>query len=266
MNLLLDLHRHPVIAHRGASGLAPENTRTALQLAVSQHADALEFDVHLASDGVPVLIHDPLLERTTNAMGPVRGHSAAELSALDAGCRFTPDSGKSFPWRGRGLGIPSLEEVLEHFPDTALLIELKTLEVADPVRRILLRHSNRERVALASFLAGALRPFERDGFQLGASRAGILKLWLRTKLGLGATRGTERFYAVPDRYRGKLEVPTRRFIRAARSAGRPVHVWTVDDPDRAGWLWRQGVSGIVTNFPAEMVSLRNRLYPEEAGC
>jgi len=264
MNLLLDLAAHPVIGHRGASGLAPENTRESLQLALSQGAEALEFDVHLSADGTPVLMHDATLERTTGSAGLVRSLSARELAALDAGYHFSPDNGQNFPWRDRGLGVPSLSEVLEHFPDTALLIELKTVEVALPVRRILLEHRAADRVILASFLDQALGPFRDGKFLVGASRRGILKLWLRSKLGMGAPPGPDLVYMVPDRYRERVLVPTSRFVRAARAAGRPVHVWTVNDPERAAHLWRQGVSGIITNYPALIRAERERMFPEEA--
>lgn len=263
MNPLLDLFAHPVIGHRGASALAPENTCESLELAGSQGAEALEFDVHLAADGTPVLMHDEHLDRTTAGTGLLRDRTATELSALDAGYHFTLDAGLTFPWRDRGICIPTLAQVLERFPTVPLLIELKTVEVAEPVRRLLLQYQALNRAVLASFLDAALAPFRQEGFHLGASRRQILDLWLRSKLGLRAPSGPEQMYAVPDRYRDKLLVPTPRFIRAARRAGRPVHVWTVDDPARAAQLWRQGVSGIITNFPALILAERNRLFPGE---
>ena len=263
MNPLLDLFAHPVIGHRGASGLAPENTCESLQLAVSQGAEALEFDLHLTADDTPVLMHDERLDRTTASTGLLRTRTAAELSALDAGYHFTQDAGVTFPWRDRGICVPTLTSVLERFPTVPLLIELKTVEVAEPVRRLLLRYQALDRVVLASFLDAALAPFRQGGFHLGASRRQILDLWLRSKLGLRAPGGFEEFYAVPDYYRGRIAVPTPRFIRSARESGRPVHVWTVDDPARAAQLWRQGVSGIITNFPALILAERNRLFPGE---
>lgn len=261
MNPLLDLSAHPVIGHRGASGVCPENTRYSLELALKQGADALEFDVQLSSDGTPVLMHDPLLDRTTGALGPLSARTAAELAALDAGYHWSPDAGASYPWRGRGLGVSTLAEVLEHFPTTPLLIELKTAQVAGPVRRTLEQHEAKGRVVVASFLDDALTPFRQAGFATGASKRGNLALWVRSKLGLGAPAGPDRLYAVPERHRNWV-VPTARFIRAARHAGRPVHVWTVNDPDRAAELWRRGVSGIITDFPEIMVAQRNRLYGE----
>ena len=85
MHPLLHPGRHPVVGHRGASGAAPENTLASLDLALAESAEVLEFDVHLAADGVPVLLHDPSLDRTTNQSGPVRARTSTELSAVDAG-------------------------------------------------------------------------------------------------------------------------------------------------------------------------------------
>jgi glycerophosphoryl diester phosphodiesterase len=239
MNPLLDLTAHPVIGHRGASGLAPENTRESLRLALSQGADALEFDLRLSADGIPVLMHDPMLDRTTRVTGPVGALSASALQAL---------------------GVPTLAEVLDEFREATLLIELKTAEVALPVRRILLEHAATERVVLAAFLDQALAPFRDGRFNVGASRQGILALWLRSKLGIRAPRGPISLYAVPDRYKERVLVPTRRFVRSARESGRPVHVWTVNDPERAATLWSHGVSGIVTDYPALIRAERDRLF------
>ena len=263
MHPLLHPGRHPVVGHRGASGAAPENTLASLDLALAESAEALEFDVHLAADGVPVLLHDPSLDRTTDHSGPARARTSAELAAVDAGFRFTSDDGASFPWRGRGCGIPTLREVLERYPHTAILLELKTVEVAEPVRRLLLDLEAEERTIVASFLEPALAPFRAGAICTAASRAGIRSLWLRALVGLPAPHLPDRVYAVPDRYRDRLHVPTERFIRTARAAGYPVHVWTVDDPDRAKLLWSRGACGMITNFPARILAERNRLFPAE---
>jgi glycerophosphoryl diester phosphodiesterase len=263
MHPLLHLGRHPVVGHRGASGAAPENTLASLDLAVAQGAEALEFDVRLSADGVPVLLHDPLLDRTTDRTGPARERTSAELAAVDAGFRFTPDGGASFPWRGRGCGVPTLREVLERYPPTPILLELKAVEAAEPVRRLVQELEAEEHLIVASFLEAALAPFRAAAICTAASRSGIRSLWLRALVGLGAPRLPDRVYAVPDRYKDRLHVPTPRFIRTARAAGYPVHVWTVDDPDRAKDLWSRGACGMITNFPARLLAERNRVFPGE---
>ena len=252
--MVLDQPGRRVIAHRGASGHAPENTIAALRLAVEQGADAIEFDIRLSACDTPVLTHDQTLDRTTSSKGPVRGRTAAELEQCDAGHWFTPD-GTTFPWRDRGIGVPSLAKVLTEFPDTPLLIELKTVEVAYPALQVLRRFGANRRVMVASFLERALIPFRSAGFLTSASRLGILRLWALAKIGLTA-RSNDQAYSVPEHYRNRITVPTPGFILAAARAGRPVHVWTVNDRSTARELWNRGVTGIITNNPAEMIAER----------
>jgi glycerophosphoryl diester phosphodiesterase len=249
-DLLLDPGARPVIGHRGASAHAPENTLPAMELAVVRGAEALEFDVRLSADGVPVVCHDPTLDRTTDRAGPVAGLPWAALREADAGARFSPDGGASFPWRGRGIGIPRVEDVLGRFPTLPLLIELKTAEAALPLQRLLERHGAAGRAVVASFLDEAVRPFLAPPWLAGASRRAIAALAVRAALALPPRDRGFRLYAVPRRYKDRIPVPTRRFVRAARRLGAPVHVWTVDRPEQARALWTLGVSGIITNDPA----------------
>src|SRR4026207_1293717 len=104
--LLLDLAARPIIGHRGAAAHAPENTMASFHLALEQGADALEFDVRVTRDGEAVVLHDPTLERTTDAVGPIRLHTLKELDQVDAGFRFTPDGGRDSPRRGEHARHP----------------------------------------------------------------------------------------------------------------------------------------------------------------
>ncbi len=265
MQPLLDLTSHPVIGHRGASGLAPENTLESFSLAVEHGVEALEFDVRLSADGVPLVVHDPTLDRTTDRAGTIDQLSAAEIQAADAGFRFTTDGGASHPWRSRGVRIPSVREVLEGFPTVPLLIEIKVVSAAWPLHRLLLEYGAANRVVVASFLDQALLPFHADqGWATSASRKGTFRLWIRTLFGVGAPRAPYRTYTIPEYYKDRVHVATPRLIRSARRAGRPVHVWTVNDPVRAARLWAWGASGMITNYPALLLAERARLFPEEA--
>src|SRR3990167_4313755 len=98
MFALLDPTQRLVIAHRGNSMHAPEDTLESLRQGMALGADGLEFDVRLSADGVPVVIHDPTLDRTTDGSGPVAACTLAELRALDAGYRFTRDGGRTYPY------------------------------------------------------------------------------------------------------------------------------------------------------------------------
>jgi glycerophosphoryl diester phosphodiesterase len=268
MNSLLDLAGRPVIAHRGASGSAPENTLEAFDLALRQGADAFELDVRLTADGVPVVIHDPTLERTTARRHSVAGETLAQLREADAGARFSPDGGRSFPFRGSGVVIPTLAQVLDTFPDMPLLLDIKESRAQAAVRQLLLEKRAADRTVLASDDAAALTGFDTTRFSRAASPREIAQLYWGSFFGktsrvppVGAITSPYRLLSVPARYRG-LKVPTARFVAAARERGCPVHVWTVNDPALAQQLWRAGVAGIVTNFPGRM---RDRSWVLGAG-
>jgi glycerophosphoryl diester phosphodiesterase len=258
MPSLLALDQRLVIAHRGASGEAPENTIEAMAIALKQGADALEFDIRLSADGVPVVIHDATVDRTTDRHGEVRRLTLAELQAADAGYHFSPDGGHTYPWRGLGVRIPTLADALERFPARPLLIEIKVVEATEGVRSAIVAHNATDRAVVASFQEKALQAVCRPPFSACASQPWIAGLKLRTVLRLAGRRGYPKAYAVPDYYR-RIEVPTRSFVRAAHALGCPVHVWTVNDAERARLLWNRGVSGIITNFPAVMVARRAQI-------
>jgi glycerophosphoryl diester phosphodiesterase len=255
VNALFGFDGRLVIGHRGAAAEAPENTLESFRLALAQGADALELDVHLSADGVPVVVHDPDLRRTTDRAGVVAALTVAELQAADAGARFSADGGRTFPWRGRGVRIPTLDEVVREFADVPLLIELKTVACGEPVRRALERHRATSRCVPASALDAALETFRAAGIRYGASMREIATLYFGTACGLAPPPPRCSLLAVPHRHRG-LTVPTGWFLRAARRLGIPVHVWTVDDPRLARTLWARGAAGIVTNRPGALVRAR----------
>ncbi|HUR95103.1 MAG TPA: glycerophosphodiester phosphodiesterase [Gemmatimonadales bacterium] len=255
MNPLLDLSAHPVIAHRGASAYAPENTLSSFELGLKQGADALELDVRVTRDGAPVVVHDEVLDRTTDFTGTVRAHTLADLRQADAGHRFTADGGRTYPYRGAGLRIPTLAEVLWSFPTTPVMVEVKEPEVQDAVRRVLLEERASERCVVASEQAGALELFREEPFACGASGAEISELYWSVMLRRARPWPRYRALSVPLRYKG-LPVPTRAFVAAARRYGCPVHVWTINDAATARRLWARGVAGIVTNVPDVVLAAR----------
>src|SRR5215210_1023231 len=113
------------IAHRGGAEIAPENTLEGFREGLRVGAGVLELDVHTTADGHVVVIHDDVVDRTTNSTGAVREMTPAELKRLDAGYRFTRDGGATFPFRGEGIRIPTLEEVYDEFVGVPINIEIK---------------------------------------------------------------------------------------------------------------------------------------------
>lgn len=254
--LLLDPHRHPVVAHRGNRAHAPENTVEAFTQALALGVDAIEFDVHLSRDGVPMVIHDPTLERTTDARGDVRSFTAGELRRIDAGARFSADGGRTFPYRGRGIGVPTLEEVLALTRDLPLIIELKTVEASLPALALLERLGAFTRVLVGSFLDAALVPFQHAGVPVSGGSGALRRLYLPAALRSRAPRSLPFQSMCVPRFHKGLPLPVRGFARVMRAVGGTSHVWTVNDPSRARRLWAAGVNGIISDDPGAILAAR----------
>lgn len=254
--ILLDPQAKPVIAHRGNRAHAPENTLESLRQAVALGVDAVEFDLRVSRDGVLVVMHDPTLERTTNGSGPVALRTAAELGSLDAGAGFTRDEGRTFPWRGRGVTVPTFDEVIESLPgELPCIIELKTTTATAPVKAAIRRHGIAHRVIVAGFDPEATRPLRGAGFALGASTPDVARLLLPALVRQRA--GPQRFQAlcIPPRWHG-IPVPIAALARTLRGSATVIHIWTINDPAYALRLWGKGVQGIISDDPALMLAAR----------
>ena len=254
---LFDPDARPIIAHRGASAFAPENTIESFALAVEHGAEAFEFDVRITSDGVPVVVHDATLERTTGEFGTIAGLTLAEVQRANAGARFSVDRGNTFPWRETGVSIPTLEEVLSRFPDAPCIIEIKDVAAADPTRALVRRLGAGERCVLMSFDPHALDTARAHDELTGATGSEAAALIRAELLRRTLERVPYRVLSVPERRYG-VPLPLRLLARGARRLACPVHVWVVDSPARAARLWRKGVAGIITNSPRELRAARDR--------
>lgn len=251
---LLDPAARLVIGHCGASAHAPENTIPSFERAVAAGADAIEFDVHSSADGEPVVIHDPTLARTTNVFGSIGQLPLAKIQEADAGARFTRD-GKSFPFRGRDVRVPTVDEVLARFPTTPMLIELKTARASAALARVVHRHRAEGRCVIGSFDRAALEPFRAPPWHACGSQPEVQRLLahLLFRLPLGPVR--YEALSIPPDWNG-IPLPVLGIARAARKRGVAVHIWVVDSPRYARELWDAGVSGIITNDPAAILAAR----------
>lgn len=257
MHPLLDLSRRPVVGHRGNAAHAPENTIESFRQAVALGVDALELDVHLSGDGHVVVIHDPTLDRTTDGSGRVGRMSLAEIRQADAGARFTRDHGLTWPYRGQGITVPTLDEVLSAFPDTPLLIELKTGAGSDATRALIERHRAEERCVVASFDWRATEAFRGTRILRGASRRDTARLLWRAAARIPPASVDFDVMSMPPRHRG-LPLPVGGYAAILEPLGVPVHIWTVDDAREAEALRRRGVRGIISNDPAAILAGRAR--------
>lgn len=238
-----------LVAHRGGSLLAPENTLAAFRMATDTWwADMLELDVRLTSDGQVVVIHDPTVDRTTDGTGPVADFTLDEIQRLDAGYRFEDASG-AHPFRGQGIVVPTLDQVLQAFPHMRINVEAKEPEVAGPLVDVVSRHRAEQRVLIAAEFEAARRDARGYSGPWGASSRQVLLFWLLHWLP-GGSPYTPRadILQVPER-RGRLRVVTPRFLRAAHRLSIPVQVWTVNREDDMRRLLDWGVDGVQTDRP-----------------
>jgi len=250
-----------VIGHRGCAGEAPENTLPAFARGLADGAAILESDVHLTADGVPVLLHDPEVDRVSDGRGPVAAHTLAELRRLDAGHHFSPDGGVSHPFRGRGVRIPSFEEALEAFPGARFNIEIKDPApgAVEATVDVVLRQHREDLTLLTAGdaeLMGRLRRAIRERsarVAQGASAADIVELIRSAQQGRAPVTPAMAVQ-VPTEF-GGAPLVTRAFVDHAHAHGIQVHVWTINAADEMARLLDLGVDGIVTDLPARLAAL-----------
>lgn len=239
-----------LIAHRGGSGLVPENTLLAFERAVHWWgADLLELDVQPTRDGEAVVFHDPSLDRTTDAAGAVIAHSLDQLRQVDAGYRYSPDAGKSHPFRDRGIGISTLADVLDALPTVRVNVEIKDARAQERVWETIAERRAEHRVLIA---AGERRNRRRFGSYAGpvSASAQELRAFYLHHL-LHATRlypARVDALQMPERHDGR-QVLSPRLVHEAHALNMAVHVWTVDEIPDMHRLLDWGVDGLVTDRP-----------------
>jgi glycerophosphoryl diester phosphodiesterase len=252
--------RPRVFAHRGGCALGPENTMTAFELGLAAGADGLELDVQLSSDGVVVVCHDATLDRTTSASGRVDRYSAAELSRIDAGYRWL-DAGGQAVFRGSGIGVPTLGDVLRRFTDVPIIVEMKVdhLEMGRAVAAEVAAASAVDRVCAAADGSRAVRGAREalPGLATSASRWDVRLALYRSWAHWPPRQAEYGGYQVPETS-GMIRVVSRTFVRHAHDAGLEVQVWTVDDPADMERLLAWNVDALISNRPDLAVAVRDR--------
>ncbi len=249
---------HPiVIGHRGAAGEYPENTLPSFEAALAQGASILESDVHITRDGIPILLHDPTLERACGIPGAAADHTWQALCALDAGAGFRDAEGAQ-PFLGRGIRIASLAEAFERFPEARFNLELKCAgeAVLRETLRLVERHGRADRTLLTAgedpIMLGLRRAVAASPIRpaLGASLSEILAVIASALRGEPMPQGVMALQ-IPAEFGGRPLV-TRALLEHAHAHAVEVHIWTINDLAEIGSLLELGVDGIVTDFPGRM--------------
>jgi glycerophosphoryl diester phosphodiesterase len=262
----LDSRTPIAFAHRGGSRERPENTMVAFQAAVNLGYRYLETDAQLSRDGVLLAFHDEVVDRVTDLSGRVCELTLAELQRADAGHRFSTDGGRSFPYRGKGLRVPTLEEVLTAWPQVRVNIDAKTEAVVAPLVRLLVRLDACDRVCIGSFhdlRLARLRHLSRGRICTSMGRGAVAALRAGSLIGRMPAVGGDCLQ-VPVAQWG-VRVVDARLVRAAHRARLPVHVWTIDDRSEMGRLLDLGVDGIMTDRPSLLHEVMERRGLWEGG-
>lgn len=236
-----------VVAHRGADAAAPENTMEAYRLAVEMGTDAVELDVHLTADGKLALMHDETVERTTDLAGSIASMTMKQLRAADAGYRFEAPDG-TFPFRAKGLKVPTLAEVLEWLPDgTGLVVEVKARSATAPTIEALRGSRVRDAgaVSLISFdervieEARGLDPEIPTGYLLVPSQP----------IEAALVYAVEHGHAAVHPWEGDLGLDPSFILAQANAYGRLMGCYVVNDTARMQQLAALGLWGFVTDAP-----------------
>jgi glycerophosphoryl diester phosphodiesterase len=247
-------------AHRGTSARTPENTLEAFRMAVEAGAGGLELDVHMTRDGEIVVIHDSTVDRTTDGSGAVAEMTLDNLRTLDAGYRFSPDGGRTHPYRGRGLRVPTLAEVYKEFPDSYVNIDIKEAQpdVEEAVLRVIRSAGAEERTLVVSDDHALVRRFRGVSgawISTGASRLEIGAFFLLSRLRLEwSVRPAYDALQVPVEHEG-ITLVKPRFLEAAHARGVRVDVWTINDPDEMRRLLDLGVDVVMTDVPEALTDV-----------
>jgi glycerophosphoryl diester phosphodiesterase len=246
----LDLPTPVAIAHRGGAEEAPENTIEAFGAAVALGYRYLETDAHVTRDGVVVAFHDPRLDGITDRTGAIAGLPIAEVEAADAGFTFSPDGGRSFPFRARGVRVPRLEALLLRWPHARVNIDPKGDACVEPLVALVDRLDAWDRVNVGSFSDRRLRRvrvLSRGGACTSMGPGAVAVARAASLCGRMPRQGADCIQ-VPIHV-GRVRIVTAGFVRAAHRAGLHVHVWTVNDAASMHELLGLGVDGVMTDRP-----------------
>jgi len=254
-----------IIGHRGAAGSAPENTLPSFERALELGAHILESDLHVTRDGVPVLIHDPDVERVCEGQGRVEELDLAELKKLDAAHYFSPYEGGGFPMRDQGIAIPTLAEAFEAFPEARFNLEIKA-SPPELVTAVLALIGEYERSARTLLTAGddpvmaelrrqlsAARGGANVTPAIGASLADILAC-VQAALSGSPPACDSMALQIPADFGGDPLV-TQQLVDHLHAHGIAIHVWTINEPEEMHRLLDLGVDGLVTDHPERMAAV-----------
>ncbi len=246
-----------VIPHGGGDALFPEDTLFAYEHSMAMGGDVVDADVSLTADDVPIAFHDSTLERTTNGTGRVQDKTYAELAGLDAAWNFQIDG--KHPYRGMGIGIPTIEAVLRAFPHTLVTLDLKDLrtEAVQPLCTLLRTLGRTSDVYIGVDAAEQVTLFRQLCPEVHTSGTDADRRAMRAARASGDTTFVTNQLVGQPEFRsadGTTRV-TSDYLAFSHSKNIAILTWVVDDPKDMTDLIKMGIDGIYTRRPDLMVKL-----------
>ena len=244
-----------VIAHRGASGTAPENTLIATQKALEMGADMVEIDLHMSKDGEVIVIHDATLDRTTNGSGLVKDHTLEELKKLEAGSWFDP--------KFNGEPIPTLDEFLILMDGKAIaLLEVKKSKkelytgIEQKIVELVRKHQAEKWCIIQSFETPTVQNFlqlvpDWEIHKLISGQVPVIPVYHDGQIRMGQAMSLPGIQAINPSHKAL----NRRFVRRAHQHGMKVFTWTVNEEKDFKRVLRFKVDGIITNYPERLMAI-----------
>lgn len=260
-----------VIAHRGGDKYPP-NTLVAFSYAESIGVDAIEFDLHMTKDGHLVVIHDNTVDRTTNGTGRIDSFDLSEIKQLDAAYHYQDEKG-NYPYRGKGVTIPTLEEVFETFPHMFMDIEIKDRypinkesEIEEKLWKLIQHYGMEDKVIISSFQQEIIKKFN----ELSEGTVAIS----------GGTHETSSFFILHKLFLGKLYVPAvdalviptksrgfnlanEKLIQSAQKLNMKVIYWTINEEEEMRRLLKLGANGIITDKPELLLQIIDEMSKQK---
>jgi glycerophosphoryl diester phosphodiesterase len=255
-----------VIPHAGGDGLFPENTLYAYQQSMAMGGEVIDLDVYLTADGQLIAFHDSTLDRTTNGTGTVAANTLDEITKLDAGWGFETDG--SFPFRGRGLTVPTIKEVLQAFPELLATLDLKDQRVAvvEPLCALLRELGRTEDVYVGIDVEPQVIAFREQCPEVRTSGTDAERQASRAAREAGDTTFVSNQLVGQPGYRnddGTWRI-TNETLAWAHDHDTAILTWTVDDLADMEKLVRMGVDGIYTRFPDRLIQVIERVASEDS--
>ncbi len=248
-----------VFAHQGGEGVWPSNTMLGFERSAALGAEVLDTDMHITKDGALVLMHDQTADRTTNGTGAIRDLTLADLQRLDAGYRFSLDGGNTFPFRGQGLAVPTLESLFQRWPDKRFGIEIKQTppDIAKPFCAMIRKFGMQDKVLVSSFAQANMDAFRAECPEVAtsATQDEVTLFFALNTVGLTYAY-TPKFQSlqVPETF-GSLTILTPQFMAGARNRGLSAQPWTINEPDQLKRMIALNVDAINTDFPERLIAL-----------